>query len=215
MPLTASDSFQINNITDAISCIISSTDNGAMAEEGTVLTCHLYQEGEEIDAEPDENLEYMYYYLWKRDGEDWRVTTENNSYQVIGKSLFLTSDDLDEINSSVIFSCSIYESSTLAETEESYEGQGHPVWRLTENIFHSNVPNQVDTTSNYCSYEVRGNLIINHILAFPYLFPTVSHKGYLFKEWNTKIDGSGKSYSANDELNETVELYAVWTPILI
>lgn len=43
--------------------------------------------------------------------------------------------------------------------------------------------------------------------------------GYTFKEWNTKPDGTGTSYSAEkaaknltDEDKKTVQLYALWTP---
>jgi len=44
--------------------------------------------------------------------------------------------------------------------------------------------------------------------------------GYTFKEWNTKADGSGKSYSPGDKVKNltdkdggTVTFYAVWDPI--
>lgn len=49
-----------------------------------------------------------------------------------------------------------------------------------------------------------------------------SKKGYLFKEWNTKFDGSGTGYSAGQTLSKpnftpvnggTFTLYAIWEPI--
>ena len=44
---------------------------------------------------------------------------------------------------------------------------------------------------------------------------TFTKTGYKFKEWNTKADGSGTSYSDGQEvnLNDNLNLYAQWQPI--
>ena len=44
---------------------------------------------------------------------------------------------------------------------------------------------------------------------------TFTKTGYKFKEWNTKVDGSGTSYSDGQEvnLNDNLNLYAQWQPI--
>ena len=44
---------------------------------------------------------------------------------------------------------------------------------------------------------------------------TFVKEGYKFKEWNTKVDGTGTSYSDEAEvtLNENLMLYAQWNPI--
>ena len=49
---------------------------------------------------------------------------------------------------------------------------------------------------------------------------TFTKSGYLFKEWNTELDGSGTSYSDEQEIlnlsnstNQIIELYAQWQPI--
>ena len=43
---------------------------------------------------------------------------------------------------------------------------------------------------------------------------TFTRKGYYFKCWNTKADGSGTDYQVKQtvRLDETTELYAMWTP---
>lgn len=42
-----------------------------------------------------------------------------------------------------------------------------------------------------------------------------TRKGYTFKCWNTKADGTGTNYTPKqaEKLSESMELYAVWTPI--
>lgn len=44
---------------------------------------------------------------------------------------------------------------------------------------------------------------------------TFERKGYKFKGWNTKVDGTGKSYTDKQEItiNDNLTLYAQWEPI--
>ena len=41
-------------------------------------------------------------------------------------------------------------------------------------------------------------------------FPTPTRTGYTFKEWNTKSDGTGTTITANDTVNSSRTIYAIW-----
>lgn len=126
MALQANDSFQINNITDSISCIISSTGGEALidAELTPILTCRLFSGDGEIDSVPEELEEeeeeeynYQYYYVWKRNGVDWRDDNEIAT----GKQLFLIEEDLESdgnVEDLLVFSCSVYEEDPLIAVNE-------------------------------------------------------------------------------------------------
>lgn len=122
MPLQASDSFQINNIMESISCTISSSNGEATIDTNgpTVLTCRMFTSMGELDAVPDdveEEHEYQYYYIWKRNGADWR------EQEFEGKQLQLLAADLkteeDKIIDTCVFSCSVYEKNQLTISEEN------------------------------------------------------------------------------------------------
>lgn len=119
MPLWASDSYQINNITDSLTCIISSSDGEALVDLNIppILICRLFMGGEELDA-VNQELTYEYYYLWKRNGEDWREDANEETIPFLGKQLILQTDDLKNSEENVIvFSCEVYEENPVLNAE--------------------------------------------------------------------------------------------------
>ena len=206
--MLASGQITINNIVDSISCIISSTNNSALIEDGATLVCRLFQNGEEIDSTSN----YKYYYVWKKNGANWR-TFSNQTIEVVNKYLHLNKSDLENSNND-IFSCFVYDSATLSATihrTEAYTG-----------TFHTNFVNESDDKT----YEVYGGsvyagipgqvtrtplVIPNYQTAFP---STDLHSGYIFKCWNTASNGTGIDYNPGDEVYSNITLYAIWIPII-
>lgn len=73
-------------------------------------------------------------------------------------------------------------------------------------IYNSNT-DKVSTSTQTFTYDISSKLNEN----------TFTKEGYKFKEWNTKADGSGDSYSNKQEVknlttndNEEITLYAIW-----
>ena len=68
MALQASASIQINNFTDSLNCIISSSGGSTFVDQnnGTTLICRLFNADEgEVDAQNESN-QYQYYYFWNQ-----------------------------------------------------------------------------------------------------------------------------------------------------
>jgi len=135
MPILTSGQITINNIIDTLTCIIHSDESQVLADkkDGLTLTCRLFNSDGEVDSLSDfdenfsssENEEFSsgdidnYYYIWKRNGEDWREYIEDEELSsgnieefssgfitVTGKQIELTFDDFLDSN---IFSCMVYD----------------------------------------------------------------------------------------------------------
>ncbi len=76
-------------------------------------------------------------------------------------------------------------------------------WTLHQVTFHSNTAS--DTRSAQTVYEGEECKLAKN---------TFANEGFLFKEWNTKADGSGTAYAdeALVNLDASIELYAQWRP---
>lgn len=77
------------------------------------------------------------------------------------------------------------------------------VSKVTINFYSNNADNKVVHQTVNVNSDV--NLIKN----------SFEKKGYIFKGWNTKSDGSGISYSdmQNVNISSSMDLYAIWSPI--
>lgn len=109
--MSYSDSITIQNTIDSFTCIISSSSGSTFVDSSgsTVLLCRLFNTDGEIDELNDTvGHEYEYYYLWKRDGADWRVDANEESIAATGKILEIDpATDLGQANS-YVFSCSVF-----------------------------------------------------------------------------------------------------------
>lgn len=81
---------------------------------------------------------------------------------------------------------------------------------ITYNIAYN--PNTGDGVmdNTVCTYDINQTVSVNMF----------KHKGYVFREWNTKADGSGTSYFEGQSIknlttinNSTITLYAQWKPV--
>lgn len=102
MPVITSGQITINNIVDTLTCVIHSSGSQAIAgKETTTLICRVFNSEGEVDL-LDNTIghEYNYFYLWQRNGADWRENIAE------GKEITLGSGDFLDSN---VFSCKIYD----------------------------------------------------------------------------------------------------------
>lgn len=70
-----------------------------------------------------------------------------------------------------------------------------------------------ETNQNYAKVQVKdGKKISDQSVANQVMPPNPDKNGYVFKEWNTKSDGTGTIFNENTQVTEDKTVYAIYTP---